>query len=137
MAMEKYQREALGARNKEWGAEAERIAAEYFIKEGYIIRERNWRVSNRIEIDLILEKDRTLIFVEVKSRMKGGQDPAEAVDFKKRSKMIRGADIYLRQQQFRYQYRFDIVTLTGDKNDYEFKHYADAFLPPVNGGYRR
>lgn len=135
--METYQRKALGARNREWGAEAERIAAEYFIKEGYTIRERNWRIGNHIEIDLILEKDRTLIFVEVKSRMKDGQDPTEAVDFRKRTKMIRGADIYLKQQQFRYQYRFDIVTLTGDKNDYEFKHYADAFLPPVNGGRRR
>lgn len=135
--MDKDQRKALGHRNREWGAEAEQIAGEYFIKEGYIIRERNYRIGNHLEIDLILEKERTLIFVEVKSRMAGGQDPVEAVNYRKRNKMIRGADIYLRQQQFRYQYRFDIVTLTGNRDNYELKHYADAFLPQVNGSRRR
>lgn len=135
--LDKEQRKALGQRNREWGAEAEQIAAEYFMKEGYIIRERNYKIGNHLEIDLILEKDRTLIFVEVKSRMAGGQNPVDAVDYRKRNKMIRGADVYLRQQQFRYQYRFDILTLTGDSNSYELKHYADAFLPQVNGGRRR
>lgn len=135
--MNHEQRQELGKSNREWGQEAETIAAEYFIKEGYIIRERNWRIGNHIEIDLILEKDRTLIFVEVKSRKEGGQDPVDAVNHRKRQKMIRGADIYLRNQQFLYQYRFDIVTFTGNREHYEMAHYADAFLPPVNGGRRR
>lgn len=135
--MNHEQRQKLGVANREWGQEAENIATEYFIKEGYIVRERNWRIGNRIEIDLILEKDRTLIFVEVKSRKEGGQDPVEAVDFRKRQKMIRGADIYLRRQQFLYQYRFDIVTFTGDRNHYEMVHYTDAFLPAVNSGRHR
>ncbi len=122
-----------GAENREWGQETEALAAEYFLKEGYIIRERNWKMGH-LEIDLILEKAQTIIFVEVKARKKGTQDPVDAVDSKKRMRIIRAGDVYLQQVQGRYQYRFDIVTFEGDRNDYEMKHYADAYLPPVNGG---
>lgn len=134
--MQSAQRKEIGRKNREWGAEAETIASEYFLKEGYIIRERNWKAS-RMEIDLILEKDRTLVFVEVKARMRGGQDPIDAVDRRKRLRIIRAADIYLRQQQFLYKYRFDIVTFTGTSDDYVMEHYADAYLPEVNNGRRR
>lgn len=134
--MNREQRKKIGEKNREWGHEAERLAAEYYLKEGYIIRERNWR-SGHSEIDIILEKDRTIVFVEVKSRKAGTQDPVEAVNFRKRQKMIRGADAYLRNLQMLYQYRFDIVTFTGDPDNYVMHHYADAFLPPVNSGRRR
>lgn len=80
--MDKDARKELGYNNREWGQKAEALAAEYFLKEGYTIRERNWR-AGRLEVDLILEKDRTLIFVEVKARSSHGEDPALAVDRKK------------------------------------------------------
>lgn len=34
-----------GSDNRDWGYEAESIAAEYFLKEGYVIRERNWHMG--------------------------------------------------------------------------------------------
>lgn len=129
--MEKDARKELGYSNREWGQKAEALAAEYFLKEGYTIRERNWR-AGRLEVDLILEKDRTLIFVEVKARSSHGEDPALAVDRKKRQRTIRAADTYLRTQQVLYEYRFDIVTFIGTEKDYVFAHYEDAYLPEVN-----
>ena len=39
-----------GKANREWGKQAEQIAADYLLTNGYVIRERNWRVGNRIEI---------------------------------------------------------------------------------------
>ena len=129
--MDKDARKELGYNNREWGQKAEALAAEYFLKEGYTIRERNWR-AGRLEVDLILEKDRTLIFVEVKARSSHGEDPALAVDRKKRQRTIRAADTYLRTQQVLYEYRFDIVTLIGTEKDYVFAHYEDAYLPEVN-----
>lgn len=133
--MDTNDRKELGLRNYEWGEEAERIAEEYFLKEGYTVRERRWKM-NKLEVDLILEKDRTLVFVEVKARARGSHDPADSVDRRKRLSIIRAADVYLQMQQFLYAYRFDIVTLTGNRESYEFQHYADAYLPPVNGGRR-
>lgn len=129
--MDKDARKELGYNNREWGQKAEALAAEYFLKEGYTIRERNWR-TGRLEVDLILEKDRTLIFVEVKARSSRGEDPALAVDRKKRQRTIRAADTYLRMQQVLYEYRFDIVTFIGTEEDYVFAHYEDAYLPEVN-----
>jgi putative endonuclease len=122
-----------GAANREWGEYAEELAVELLFKEGYAIRERHWKVSNRIEIDIIAEKDFNIIFIEVKARKGDNQDPVDAVDKKKRSKMVKGADIYLANLNKTYQYRFDIVTITGDKENYKIEHLEDAFLPALNG----
>ena len=133
--MDSADRKKLGQENLEWGHEAEQIAAEYFLKEGYLVRERNWKCG-RLEIDLILEKERTIIFVEVKARKADTQDPVQAVNPKKIMRIVNAADAYMRGLQFLYEYRFDIVTFTGNRDNYRMEHYADAFLPPVNGGRR-
>ena len=122
-----------GHDNLEWGHITESLAAEYFLKDGYTIRERNWRCG-KLEIDLILEKGNTIIFVEVKARKPGTMDPVEAIDMKKIMRIVNAADSYLQAQMFRYEYRFDIVAFTGTPEKYEMKHYADAFVAPVNGG---
>lgn len=120
-----------GTSNREWGKQAETIAAEYLRSHGYIIRERNWRVGNSIEIDIIAEKDNIIIFVEVKARKGDFQQADDAVDTPKRNKMIKGGDIYLRSLPHLFQYRLDIITLTGTPENYEIKHLEDAFLPPL------
>lgn len=126
------ERVEIGKENQKWGHLAEQIAAEYFIQQGYTVREQNWKCG-KLEIDLILEKDRTIIFVEVKARKPGTQDPIDAVGRDKRMKIIRAADNYLRPLPLLYQYRFDIFTVTGDPDNYKTRHFADAYMPPVNG----
>ena len=76
-----------GRENREWGQDAEQIAAEYLLKEGYTIRERNWRMG-KYEIDLILEKDNTIVFVEVKARRGDNIAPVDAVDLRKQSAIL-------------------------------------------------
>lgn len=129
---DRRERSRRGADNQEWGREAERVVGDYFLKQGYTIRERNWKCG-KVEIDLILEKDRTIVFVEVKARKEETQDPVLAVGKEKRGRIIRGADVYLRSLPLLYQYRFDIVALTGNREDYSMKHYPDAYMPGVNG----
>lgn len=120
-----------GAANREWGIQAEQLAADYLIAHGYIIRERNWRVGNKIEIDIIAEKDGVIVFVEVKARKGEFQQADEAVDTKKRLKMIKGGDIYMRSLPHLFQYSLDIITVTGTPDNYELIHMKDAFLPPL------
>lgn len=128
----KEERREIGRNNRKWGAEAEQIAAEYFISRGYTVRERNWKCG-KLEIDLILEFERTIIFVEVKARKEGTQDPIEAVGKDKRRRIIRAADSYLQSLPLLYEYRFDIFAITGDRNEHKCEHYADAYMPSVNG----
>lgn len=133
MPQESKTRKQRGEENRKWGKEAEEIAMNYLFSRGYAVRERNWKAPGGIEIDLIAEKDFRIVFVEVKARKGDNQDPVEAVDNKKRSKMIQGANIYMSRFPMDYQYRFDIVAVTGNPSDHTLKHLEDVFLPPING----
>lgn len=53
------------------GAEGERLAAEYLLKEGFDLLHRNWR-NGRCEIDLVARRDGVLHIIEVKSRAADG-----------------------------------------------------------------
>lgn len=117
-------------RDNEFGKFAETKAKEWYTSRGYAIRETNWH-CHRIEIDLIVQKDTTMVFVEVKARSGKDMDALEAVTPAKIKRISRGADIYLNGLPFDYEYRFDIVTLTGDFSDYLLEVYEDAFLSPL------
>lgn len=127
--MENQNKQKQGALNKEWGALAENIAAEYLIARGYTIRERN-KLFGKIEIDIIAEKDGEMVFVEVKARTGKDQQALEAVDRNKQRRMAVAADSYLRDMPQFYWYRFDIITITGDREHNTVEHYPDAFLAP-------
>lgn len=115
-----------------WGHQAELIVKEYLQTKGYTVRETNWRPkSSRSEIDIIAQKDDTIIFVEVKARKDKDFDPADAVTPDKIRKLVRGANSYLDIQQFDFFYRFDVATVSGTPDDYTIDYIEDAFLPPL------
>lgn len=121
------------AKHNEWGKQAETIVAEHLIRQGYTIRERNWSpMHGHVEIDIITQKENTLIFIEVKARQSVDYDPAEAVDDKKIRRLVRAAESYLRQQEYDFEYRFDIITIVGSPEEYTLDHIEDAFLPPLS-----
>lgn len=117
-------------RDLDFGKFAEDKAAEYYISKGYAIRERNWRLRH-IEIDLIAQIGDVIVFVEVKARSGRDMGALESVRLDKMKRIARGADIYLKMQKGDYEYRYDIVALTGDFNDYELEVYEDAFISPL------
>ena len=49
------------------GKNGEKIAAEYLVKQGYDIRDINWR-NGRYEIDIVATQGKYLVIVEVKTR---------------------------------------------------------------------
>lgn len=92
------------------GKTGEKAAADFLIKNGYALLERNFR-TRAFEIDIIARDREYLCFVEVKARTgtKKGL-PREAVDHAKQQKMIMGANYYLKQQDlFNHRVRFDVV----------------------------
>lgn len=114
-------------KDQEFGRFAEQLAADYYTKRGYAIRERNWRM-NKIEIDLIVQKEDTVVFVEVKARSGEDEDAVNAVTPDKMRRMIRASESYIRELQGNIEYRYDIVGVTGDIKDYEIEVLQDAFL---------
>lgn len=116
----------------EWGKAAENIVAEWMIAKGYTIRERNWRpTTSKSEIDIIAQKEDTLVFTEVKARSDKSIDPADAVTPDKIRKLVRGANSYLNMQDFDFYFRFDVATVSGTPDSYEIDYLEDAFLPPL------
>ncbi len=127
-------RQEQGKYSKEWGDIAEDIAADYLTGLGFPIRERNWSpMAGHTEIDIISQKDDYIIFVEVKARSRNDRSPLDALTAKKMSNIFRCADSYLKTLEGNHwQYRFDIITLEGDPQNYKLTHIEDAFLGPLS-----
>lgn len=117
-------------RDHNFGKFAEQTIAEHYVAKGYAILERNWRLGNKIEIDIIAQRDNIVAFVEVKARSGNDMDAADAVSRDKMKRMVRGSEVYLSSLKGEHEYRYDIATLTGDFNNYEIEIFEDAFLAP-------
>src|SRR5205085_498951 len=77
------------------GRTGERLAAEALVRQGYRIREQNFRCAYG-EIDLVAEDEQEIIFVEVKTRRGSAYGlPEEAVTVRKQQKLVQVASYYL------------------------------------------
>ncbi|MBQ4917295.1 MAG: YraN family protein [Muribaculaceae bacterium] len=119
------------ARHNIFGKQGEDVAADYLIKNGYIIRERNWRLD-KLEVDIVAEKDRCIVMVEVKTRSYDVQSALLAVDKRKQSFLIRAANAYVKSLEFAYSVRVDVICVVGDGPDnFRIDHIPDAVRPRV------
>ena len=112
------------------GMEGESLAAAYLQSQGYELLAANYRYAHR-EIDLIMQKDRVLVFVEVKTRGRNAlQEAPLSVDRRKQMFLYSAAAKYVRQENWNEEVRFDILwieTYPGGKRVVE--HVEDAFNP--------
>ena len=127
--MEKKKKEADSKRLKalEFGRFAEQKVCEEYIKQGCVILERNWRLG-KTEIDIISQDGNEVIMIEVKARGGLEEEALNAVTIDKRRRMVKAADAFLRGLKGEYSYRFDIVAVTGDMENYNIEIHKDAFL---------
>jgi putative endonuclease len=80
---------------RELGASGEDLVAAWYEANGYEIAARNWRCREG-ELDLVLVRNRVLVFCEVKTRTSELFGvPAEAVTYEKRARIRRLAARYL------------------------------------------
>lgn len=95
------------------GRLGEDAAAEYLQAQGYTMIERNYH-TRQGEIDIIAMDGGCLCFVEVKTRKNAQYGLAcEAVDMRKRAKLIGAAEQYLAYHSTEVDIRFDIVEVYG------------------------
>lgn len=115
------------------GRHGEDLAARYLEKQGYRIIARRERVL-RGDLDLIALDDRTVVFVEVRTRSDTQHGhPAETIDGRKQRRIATLANAYIRRRRLEdCRVRIDVVTvtLTGDDGKPEIEHYQDAFESP-------
>ena len=85
------------------------------------------------EIDLVMvDSDRTIVFVEVKTRADETFGPPEqSVTYSKRDKLLRTARYFLATHEIEDRpYRLDVVAIVlGPRGSEEIRHYPNAVTP--------
>jgi putative endonuclease len=116
--------------NKIFGDEGERLACDLLISKGYRIVERNFRLGNMGEIDIVARDGGYLVFVEVKTRhsMEYGE-PEFALTPMKINQVKKMASAYLAVRGIKEtDCRFDVVAILFKKNHTPvINHYENAF----------
>ncbi len=94
------------------GAAGEALAAQWYEDNGYLVLDRNWRCREG-ELDLVVRKQRTIVFCEVKTRSSlAFGAPQEAVTHAKRDRIRRLAAIWLETTPIRpARIRFDVAAI--------------------------
>ncbi|MEW6515801.1 MAG: YraN family protein [candidate division FCPU426 bacterium] len=116
----------MGRLNRSSGLAGEKAAAEYLLRHGYSILEKNYRTPWG-EIDLIAKQEDCLCFIEVKNRRQGVYGhPLEAVSALKQKRITRAAQAYLSEKFISQEpsCRFEVIGI--DENG-EITHIKDAF----------
>ena len=110
------------------GYKGEAVAAQYYRQRGYLLVGHNYR-TRMGELDLILYKDGTIVFAEVKTR--GAQRwyaPAEAVNRHKQRRLLLAAQLYLKDSPYGdAAVRFDVVEVTPAAKGWQIHCIMDAF----------
>lgn len=97
------------------GARGERLAAQWYRKQGYVVVARNWKCEIG-ELDLVVRRGNELVFAEVKTRMSDRFGlPSEAVGATKQRKLRALASTYLSaSSEYFGAIRFDVVSIIGN-----------------------
>ena len=108
-------RPPVDRRRLDLGARGEDLAAGWYAAQGYEVLARNWRCREG-ELDLVVSRDRRVVFCEVKTRRGTGFGlPAEAVTGEKQRRLRRLATRWLAEQspaRGLAELRFDVACVT-------------------------
>ncbi|MFA6511929.1 MAG: YraN family protein [Patescibacteria group bacterium] len=107
------------------GELGERIALQYLTQEGFALVDRNFFTRSG-EIDLIVQKDALLVFVEVKWRRdESFGSAAESITWQKRQRIRATIVHYLLQHPHHGSIRMDALLLDGQKDHLHITHVRD------------
>ncbi len=131
--MAKHSLKDLPLNGRKSGTYWEKIAESFLRTQGLELLQRNF--SSRFgEIDLIMEDDQTLVFIEVKYRRNDHHGSgAEAVTFHKQGRISRTAAWYLAKNPARAECvcRFDVISIDPKKTDQGINWIKSAFYSTV------
>ena len=123
--------------SKRRGDLGEDAAARYLESRGFRVLERNWRFR-QWELDLICRDGDTVVFVEVKTRRAGSMaTPADALDRKKRERLVKAASQYLtRHDLWDEPCRFDLAGVVDTGTSMDVEYFENAFdLSDIGEGW--
>ena len=105
----------------------EDYVSKYIVKGGYIIVDKNF-YSQYGEIDIVAFKDGILVFFEVRYRSSGLISCIESLNYNKKIRLIKTANIYLSKNPT-YQnnpIQFDFVAIGKTGKKYNLVHFKNC-----------
>jgi putative endonuclease len=119
----------MGTSTKDLGNWGEQRAAAYLEAKGCKILQRNFRLGQLGEIDLIVDDQGMLVFVEVKSQASAGMgDAATWVTPRKQRQIGKIALAYLTFNQIQDRdCRFDVIVVSRSSQGVDIQHIPNAF----------
>lgn len=113
---------------KDKGTQVERDVCRYLEKQGLKLIRRNYH-SRGGEIDLIMQHQDVLVFVEVRYRKSASYGSAiESVNYSKQQRLIHAATQYLQQHPPKQEScRFDVVGVSPSSQGYDINWIQNAF----------
>ena len=118
----------MSAARQAFGELGERIAERWLRKRGWRVVQRRFRSGHR-DIDLVVEREGMVAFVEVKAR-RGDRfgDPVEAVNWRKQKELGRSARVWVDRHGRPYDaYRFDVIGVLVAGTRVRIRHVPNAF----------
>ena len=113
----------------EIGRRGEDVALNFLLARGMTLVARNWRSGHK-ELDLIVEDERFLRIVEVKSLVYPNViDPFEVVGWQKRRRVIAAAQHFVALKKIGKEVVFDIVSVVFNGTFYKVEYFPQAFVP--------
>ena len=116
-----------------FGDEAECRAADYLISRGYKILQRGYHYGHK-EIDIICQKENTIVFVEVKASRtnKFGQPEYRVTEGKRRNLTIAAQGYIAENMLTDVDFRFDVICYIRMGGDVRLNHLPGAFCAEEN-----
>ena len=115
------------AYHNELGKIGEQLAIDYLSRNGYTILERNF-IYDKAELDIIAQKEKRVIVVEVKTRNSAFfGDPQDFVTKAKIKLMVKAANEYVLTNNIDLEVRFDIISIIKNQHIEKVEHFENAF----------
>ena len=109
------------------GRQGEEIAGELLQAKQFRILQRNWRTGHK-EIDIIAMDGEILVFVEVKTRRRMGEERYnELVKPGKQRSLLLAGNAYMVKNGYKGAFRFDVLFIIGKGENRSIEHIRNAF----------
>lgn len=115
------------AQHNELGKKGEKLAVDFLLKQGYYIKEQNYRFD-KAEVDIIAQKNDVLAIIEVKTRssVEFG-NPQDFVKPKQIQRLVKAVDEYVNANNLDVEVRFDIIAVVKKGKNFDIEHLENAF----------
>ena len=116
-------------KNYQRGQWAEQLALDYLVREKLKLLSCNYHGPSG-EIDLIMQDNETIVFIEVRYRANNNYIHAlETINGRKCARIIKTSKHYLQANRWtsKNSCRFDIITITGENDNPEIVWIKNAF----------